>query len=57
LYNSFLNIISKWDAPGNEKISLSSINPSQIIISLGKATLVYFMIENNQIVQKKYVNI
>ncbi|ORX70399.1 hypothetical protein BCR32DRAFT_297364 [Anaeromyces robustus] len=53
LFDNHLNIISKWEAPPNEKISLSSVNPSQIIVSLRNATLVYFVIENNQIILKK----
>eukprot|EP00833_Pecoramyces_ruminatium_P010341 jgi/Orpsp1_1/1184373/evm.model.c7180000089255.1 len=53
LYDKSLNKISNWNAPVNERISLASINPTQAIISLGKGTLIYFIIEGNQIHQKK----
>ncbi|ORX56642.1 hypothetical protein BCR36DRAFT_345983 [Piromyces finnis] len=52
LYDSFYNIQSKWDAPANKKISLSAINPSQIVVSIEKE-LFYFTFENNQLNIKK----
>lgn len=50
-----LKLVDEWKPPTGSRIHLASVNPTQIVLSLGSGMLMYMEIKDNKIVEVRFV--